>query len=202
MLYFFYKSNWYAQLEIKGYVLTLEEAELKIKELNDEITTRDTTIAEMKTVAEKSTSSEDIKKAEQKAYTSGFNKAKNQADDDKKDFISKADVDDMLSKRDNSFKTQKALLAMGIKNPEKAMKLIDEDDLKSFNAEDFKAEDFKSKYEDVLVFKGEDKSPEHKPFTKNNNKPTTPKLTAEDYANMSELDRKKLSNDERSELLN
>ena len=53
----------------------------------------------------------------------------------------------------------------------------------------------------MWVFKGEEKSPEHKPFMKNNNKPESPKLTAAQYAEMSEGDRKKVSKEDREELL-
>ena len=182
--------------------MTIEEAQAKIKELTDALEAKDGKLAELQENAGK-VSKEELEKIEQRAYNKGFDKAKNQFTEEKKGYVSKDEVEQLLSARDKAFKTQRELLKMGIKNPERAMKIIDEDDLAKFGTDDFKVDDFKSKYSDVLVFKAEDNTPppSNKPFTKNNSTPATKKLTAEEYAEMSKEERAKLSNEERAELL-
>ena len=183
--------------------MELEEALAKIEELNTEV-------AGLKENAGK-IPAEELKKIEQKAYNQGYDKAKNayeaQINDLKKEtgekYVQKEEVEKMLTERERAFKTQKELLKMGIKNPEKAMKIIDDEDLETFGTEAFKEEDFKNKYGDVLVFKKEESTPPepNKPFTKNNTQPRAPKLTAEEYAKMSAEERAKVPKEDRDALL-
>ena len=180
--------------------MTLEEMEAKITELNGTIKAQKKTIVGMEDIAKNVYSKEDYDKAIQKADNQGFDRGSAKVSDDKKDFISKTDVDEMLSERDRAYNTQKELLAMGIKDPVRALKMLDEDDVKAFGTDDFKVDDFKSKYKDVLMFKDEEVAPanvDHKPFTQNNTKTRQPKLTAETYAELPKEERMKVSKEDR-----
>jgi len=168
--------------------MTIEEAEAAIaelektnKELTDEIAGLGTNVG---------MSDEDLKKLEQKLYNKGFDAARNKLEEDKKNYLLKDDVDKMLAERDKKFSVKTALMKMGIKSPDKALKVIEEDDYEAFGTEEFKVEDFKSKYEDVLVFAKE--SGGHKNITKNNKIPEQ-KITSSTYASMSASEKSKMS---------
>ena len=142
-------------------------------------------------------------KALQISYNKGYDTSKNKFESEKDGFIKKEDVDKLLADRDTSFSRQSALRDLGIKNPKKAMKLIDEDDLKSLGTEDFKSEDFVKKYgEDIVFIKGDDGQPPKKPqnFMKNNQQQKEG-LTAEKYEQMSTEERNKISTAEKLALL-
>lgn len=147
-------------------------------------------------------------KALQVSYNKGFDKAKNASEKDINDgYIKKEDVDKMLNDREKGFNTEKALLKMGVKNPKRALKAIEEDDLATIGEEGFNEEDFKKKYGDDIVFttssKEEDLDPlnkDSKNITKNNEKPNEG-LTAEKYADMSKADRDKVSTADKLALL-
>jgi len=148
-------------------------------------------------------------KAVQVSYNKGFDKAKNASKDEVKDgYIKKEEVEAMLLEKDNLFKRKSTLSKMGVKNPERALKIIDEEDLALFGSEDFKEDDFKKKYGEDIVFstssqKEEDEGDEKKPpsnITKNNQKPRTG-LTAEKYAEMSDTERAKISTADKLALL-
>ncbi len=179
--------------------MTLEEALSKITDLETVIAENKNTIAGLEENAGKVLSEDDLKKLEQKSYNTGFDKAKNQFESDKKDMIGKDDVEKMLNDRDLVYKTKTELLKMGVKNPDKALKMIDESDLQGFGGEDFKADEFKSKYEDSIVFKSEGGTPPVV-MTKNNNTPKE-KMTAETYAGLSADERKAVSREERQALM-
>jgi len=149
-------------------------------------------------------------KAIQVSYNKGFDKAKNASKDEVKDgYIKKEDVEEMLSKRDKSFSLQTALTKMGVKNPKRAMKSIDEDDLATIGSEDFNEEGFKKKYGEDIVFtsskkeeeeEGDDKKQTPSNLTKNNKEAKTG-LTAEKYAGMSKSERAKISTADKLALL-
>jgi hypothetical protein len=146
-------------------------------------------------------------KAIQVSYNKGFDKAKNASKDEVKDgYVKKEDVEEMLSKRDKNFSLQTALTKMGVKNPKRAMKSIDDDDLSTIGSEGFDEEGFKKKYGEDIVFTSSQKEEEgeHKKkpsnFTKNNKKVKTG-LTAESYAEMSDTERAKISTADKLALL-
>ena len=146
-------------------------------------------------------------KAIQVSYNKGFDKAKNASKDEVKDgYIKKEDVEEMLSKRDKNFSLQTALTKMGIKNPKRAIKSIDEDDLATIGSEDFNEEDFRKKYSEDIVFttssqeEEEESNKNSSNFTKNNKKVKTG-LTAESYAGMSATERAKISTADKLALL-
>ena len=143
-------------------------------------------------------------KALQVSYNKGFDKAKNASKDEVKDgYIKKEDVEEMLSKRDTNFSLQTALTKMGVKNPKRAMKSIDEDDLATIGSEGFDEEGFKKKYGEDIVFTTSSNEEEHKKpsnFTKNNKEVKTG-LTAESYAEMSATERAKISTADKLALL-
>jgi len=147
-------------------------------------------------------------KAIQVSYNKGFDKAKNASKDEVKDgYIKKEEVEAMLLEKENLFKRKSTLSKMGVKNPERALKIIDEEDLALFGSEDFKEDDFKKKYGEDIVFstssQKEEEGGEKKPpsnITKNNQKPNTG-LTAEKYADMSDTERAKISTADKLALL-
>ncbi|RLA68950.1 MAG: hypothetical protein DRG09_06905 [Epsilonproteobacteria bacterium] len=179
--------------------MTLEEALVKITSLEGEITTQKVSIAELSKNAGK-LSDEDQKKIEQKAYNQGFDKAKNQFEGEKKDLLKKEDVEKLLSERDHLFKIKTDLREMGVKNADRAMKMIDEDDLKSFGTDEFKTDDFKTKYGDVLIFAKDGSNPP-KVITKDNKLPDQKKVTSDSYGDLSPTEKAKMSPDEKLALL-
>jgi len=143
----------------------------------------------------------------QVSYNKGFDKAKNASKDEVKDgYIKKEDVEKMLSERDTNSTLQIALTKMGVKNPKRAMKSIDEEDLAKINSADFKEEDFREKYGEDIVFSAaakkeeEETKPPASNFTKNNKNANTG-LTAEKYAGMSATERAKISTADKLALL-
>lgn len=177
--------------------MTLEE---QVTALEAEVVTLKETNAGLVTSnGEFETANKDHEKAIQVAYNKGFDKSKNASEENLKGFINKDDVEAMLSKRDKAHNTQTALLKMGVSNPKRAMKMIDEDDLGAFGSDDFDIEKFKAKYSTDIVFKSEGGS-NHKPALKQNTN-TDKALTAETYAEMSQEDRSKVSKEERAKLL-
>jgi len=182
--------------------MTLEEAQAKIAELTEQAEAKDKTIAELNENAGKDKLSEaEVKKMEKRFFNQGYDSAKNKFEDEKKNLISKEELNSELEKRERNFKIQKELLKMGIKAPEKAMKIIEEEDLEKFGSEDFKVDEFKKRYEDVIVFKSEEKpNGNSNNFTKNNGEPKKAKLTAEQYAEMSKEERMKVPKEEREAL--
>lgn len=183
--------------------MDLEEAQARITELEGEISTLTDTHT---TALSDLTATHD--KAIQKSYNQGFDKAKNASKDEVKDgYVKKEDVEDMLSKRDLSHKRQSLLSKMGIKNPSRAMKSIDEDDLTTLGSEDFDEEKFRAKYEGDFVFSGDKKDGEKPPkkspsnFTKNNQNNQKAELTAESYNEMSAEEQAKVSTAEKLALL-
>ncbi|MCK5743961.1 MAG: hypothetical protein KAH30_04430 [Caldisericia bacterium] len=181
--------------------MTLEEAQTKITELTDQLKDRDGKIVEFTKNAGKQLSEDDLEKIRQKADNQGFDRAKKQFETEKKDFISKGDVDKMLEDRDHLFATKTELLKMGVKNVDKAIKVIDEDDLESFGTADFKSDDFKTKYEDSIVFGEAGGKPPHKPFTKDNKKPPHETVTADNYDQLSEKERNNMSDEDKLALI-
>ena len=179
--------------------MTLEEAEAKILELEGTITTQSEKIVGLEDNAGK-LSDEELKKIEQKSYNQGFDKAKNQFDGEKANLLNKDDVEKMLSDRDHEHNVETQLLKMGIKSPKKALKIIDEEDFKTFGTDSFKADDFKNKYSDVLVFKDEGGG-SHTPILKDNRDEEKPKMTAEQYSELSKEERMKVDPDIRASLI-
>ena len=141
-------------------------------------------------------------KALQVQYNKGFDKAKNASENDIKDgYMKKEDVEKMLSDNSAKASVQIALTKLGVKNPKRAMKLIDEEDLATMNSDDFNEEDFKKKYSEDLNFtpsKKEDELEEEEVKTtpsnisKNNKKPKA-ELSADKYAEMPKSERDKIS---------
>jgi len=147
---------------------------------------------------------EESDKALQVSYNKGFDKAKNASEEDKKNgYVSKEDVDKLLADRDTAFSRQSALRDLGIKNPKKAMKLIDEDDLASLGSEDFKSEDFVKKYGEDIVFtkQGENNQQQQRQQHTKNNEQQKEGLTAEKYEAMSTEERAKVSTADKLALL-
>ena len=174
--------------------MTLEEALAEIEKQKE-------TIAELQKNAgkNKGLSEDELKKIEQKAYNQGFDKAKNQFESEKEGLLKREDVEKMLSEKDNLYKAKSTLKELGIKNPDRALKLIDEDDMKNITADDFKADDFQKKYGDVLVFGDSKKT--HTPITIENKHQEKTRVTAEDYAKMSASEKAKVTNEQRAEML-
>lgn len=180
--------------------MELQEALDKIKELEGKL---DGVSDKQATAVKEATDKlgKEHKTALQVQYNKGFDASTNKHKDDKEGFISKEDVDKMLSDRDTSFSRQSALKSLGIKNPKNAMKIISDDDLATLGSKDFKEEDFKKKYGDDIVFtsqKEEAKKPSN--FTKNNTKVKTD-MTAASYAEMSTSERAKISTADKLALL-
>ncbi len=184
--------------------MTLEEALKKIEELNGLIdSNKAKALEDTKTQLSEQAKTHD--KAIQLAHNKGYDSAKGKFETDKDGFIKKEDVDKMLSDRDTTYSRQSTLSKMGVKNPKRALKLIDEDDLKSFGTEDFKEEDFIKKYGDDIVFNGkkeEEGEKKNNPsnFMKNNDKQKEG-LTAEKFEAMSSEERSKLSTAQKLALL-
>ena len=179
--------------------MTLEEAEVKITELEGTISTQTEKIVGLEKNAGK-ISDDELKKIEQKSYNQGFDKAKNQFEGEKENLLNKDDVEKMLSERDFQHGVQTELLKMGISSPKKALKIIDEDDLKTFGTDAFKVDDFKNKYSDVLVFKNEGGG-NHTPILKDNREQEKPKMTAEQYSELSKDERMKIDPEVRASLI-
>lgn len=183
--------------------MTLEEAQAKITELNKDIQTKDGEIAGLNDKvknAGKELSEDDMKKIEQKFYNQGFDKAKNQFEDDKKDYLKKDDVDKMLSDRDSKYRVKTELLKIGALNPEKAFVNLSEDEIASIGTDDFKLEDFKANHADDIVFKTDDKGQPPKNITKDNKKPKQT-VTADSYKEMSPSEKAKMSSEDKLALL-
>ena len=178
--------------------MTLEEALTRIGVLEADLGSRDTEINALKETAKSSISAEDFDKMKQKAYNQGFDKAKNQFEAEKEGFIKKDDVDKMLSERDSLNLKKVELFKMGIKNPDVALKIINEDDLSAIGTEEFKADDFKAKYSEDIVFSKEVNT--HKPRTKNNDTEDK-KITAENYNELSDTQKAKMSEEDKLALL-
>jgi len=143
----------------------------------------------------------------QASFNKGYDKAKNKFEGEVGDgYIKKEDVEKMLSERERGHTVEKELLRLGVKNPDRAAKLIDEEDLLKFGGEDFNEEDFMKKYGDDIVFakpSGEEANgPKDAPsnFTKNNDKQEQP-LTAESYAELSPAEQAKIPMAEKLALL-
>ena len=178
--------------------MTLEEALARIGALEAELGNKDTEINALKEVAKSSVSAEELDKIKQKVFNQGFDKAKNQFEIDKEGFIKKEDVDNMLSERDALNQKKVELFKMGIKNPDTALKIIEKDDLNAIGTADFKADDFKAKYADDIVFGGG--SGTHKPRTRNNDTADI-KVTAENYNELSDTQKAKMSDSDKLALL-
>lgn len=139
-------------------------------------------------------------KALQVSYNKGFDKAKNASATEMQDgYIKKEDVEAMLSEREKSANTELALTRLGVKNPKRAMKVIDDEDLALMGGNDFKEDDFKKKYsEDIVFSKASEKEKEEEfkqspsNFTKNNKDKVNTGLTAEAYEAMSPSARAKI----------
>lgn len=185
--------------------MELEEALARIAELEGQIETLGT---------DHTTAINDLTKAHgkevQKSYNQGFDKAKNASKEEVKDgYVKKEDVDEMLNKRDLAYKRTSLLSKMGVKNPKRALKSIDDEDLESMTGEDFDEEKFRDKYGEDFVFSSSQelkkevkkevkKTPSN--ITKNN-KHQKAELTAESYADLSPEDRAKISTAEKLRLL-
>ncbi len=179
--------------------MTLEEAQAKITALETTITEKDTKIVGLEDNAKTLVTKEDYDKAIQKADNQGYDRGKTTSDKSKEGFISKEDVDQMLSDRDILSNRKMILSKLGVKSPNKALGFIDNDDLELLGTDGFNEDDFKKKYDEDIVFGNATK--QHIPITKNNSTPPKAKLTAETYSDMSPQERSKVSQSDRAALL-
>lgn len=172
--------------------MELEEALQRIKDLETEATT----LAGTHEDAIKALN--DTHKTElQVNYNKGFDKAKNASKEDiEKGFVSKDEVEKMLKEQTDESNIKLELSKAGVKNVEKAFKLIDEKD-------GFKIDDFK-KDNDFLFpsEKDDDKKDDDKenPEMKNNTEEKS-ELTAESYSKMSKEEQAKVSTTDKLGLL-
>ncbi len=183
--------------------MTIEEAEAEITKLKGELKIAEGKNAEsVKTIAGFEAKGKEAEKNLQAQYNKGFDKAKNQYEtDQEKNFIKKDEVEAMLTKRDKVHSTETTLMKMGVNNPTRVMKMIDEDDLNNFGTEEFKDEDFRKKYESVIVFgKAGGKTPP-RVITKDNQKPKPEAVTSESYGDLSASEKGKMSDDQKLALL-
>lgn len=168
--------------------MELEEALQKIKDLETQVTE-----IEGKHKDELTTLKATHDKEAQISYNKGFDKAKNASKDEmEKGFISKDEVQKMMKDQSDESNIKLELSKAGVKNVDKAFKLID--DKESFNIESFKEDN-----KDILVFKEDDnKDDKNNKDDKDhqqmkNNKDDKVEMTAESYANMSNEERSKVS---------
>ena len=185
--------------------MDLEQALAEIEKLKTKISgLADENATQLKTVED------EHKKALQVQFNKGFDKAKNAVEDEKKDYLSKDDVDKMLAERDEAFNqtlatekkqatARETLLNLGVKNPSRSLKIIDEEDFNLFGTEDFNSDTFLEKYQDDIVFKKSESNLPSANFMKNNEKQVK-KLTLAEYAEMPKEERMKLSQSEREAL--
>lgn len=172
--------------------MELEEALQRIRDLETEATTLAGTHKDAITALN------DTHKTElQVNYNKGFDKAKNASKEDiEKGFVSKDEVEKMLKEQTDESNIKLELSKAGVKNVEKAFKLIDERD-------GFKIDDFK-KDNDFLFpsEKDDDKKDDDKenPEMKNNTEEKS-ELTAESYSKMSKEEQAKVSTTDKLGLL-